>query len=312
MRASLFAAGALALAGCTTPSPMASVVDAVASPAAAAAPTAPAPSGTRCAADAGWNDPATPRRVHGDTWYVGTCGIAALLVTSDTGHVLLDSGTEKAAPLVLASIRALGFRVEDIRYIVNSHAHLDHAGGIAELQRASGATVVAMPDALPVLRTGHSTPDDPQHGSLSPYRGVAASRAIADGEVLRLGRLALTAHATPGHAPGGTSWTWRSCEGGECLDIAFVDSLTAVAAPGYRFRDPANTAVVASFRRTFEHVARLPCDLLITPHPQASGLWSRLGPGATEPLAAPGACRSYADAAARRLDARLAEESATP
>lgn len=274
------------------------------------APVSAAPA--RCADDAGWNDPATPVRIHGDTWYVGTCGIAALLVTSAAGHVLLDAGTENAASQVIANVRALGFDVADIRYIVNSHAHLDHAGGIAALQQASGATVVAMADALPALRSGRSEPGDPQHGTMRPYPAVGAFRPIGDGEVLRLGPLALTAHATSGHAPGGTSWTWRSCEGDRCLDMAFVDSLTAVAAPGYRFGDAANAGLVASFGTTFERVAGLPCDVLVTPHPQASALWSRLGPGASRPLADAGACRAYAEAAAARLQARLAQERARP
>jgi metallo-beta-lactamase class B len=168
-----------------------------------------------------------------------------------------------------------------------------------------------MPDALPILRSGGSTPADPQHGALDRFPGVAATRAIADRGVLRLGPLALTAHATPGHMPGGTSWTWRSCEGAHCIDIAFVDSLTAVSAPGYRFSDErAHPHVLPAFRATFERVRGLPCDLLLTPHPQASTLWSRLGPGATRPLVEPGACRAYADTAERRLQTRLAEERA--
>lgn len=283
------------------------------SSAAGSATATPAPVARPCPDDAGWNDPAAPLRVHGDTWFVGTCGITSLLVTSSDGHVLLDAGTAQAAPQVLANIRAVGFRAEDIRYIVNSHAHMDHAGRIAAIQRASGAVVVAMDAATRALRTGRNDEDDPQHGRLPAFAAVGAMRGIDDGEVLRVGPLALTAHATPGHAPGGTSWTWRSCQAGHCLDLAFVDSLTAVAAPNYRFSDEAaHPSVLPAFRATFERVAGLPCDVLLTPHPQASGLWSRLGPRADRPLAGSGACRDYAAAAARRLDARLAEERVTP
>lgn len=315
MRGAAPVAIASLLAACSAvpaPQPSAGVAAAVPREGRAAAPGSVAP-GIRCADDAGWNDPATPRRIHGDTWYVGTCGITALLVASASGHVLLDAGTEAAATQVLSNIRALGFRVEDIAYIVNSHAHHDHAGGIAALQRASGAMVVAMPDALPALRSGTSTPDDPQHGALDAFPGVRATRAIVDGGILRVGPVELTAHATPGHAPGGTSWTWRSCQAGGCVDVAFVDSLTAVSAPGYRFRDGhAHPQVVPTFRRTFDRVRSLPCDLLLTPHPQASGLWSRLGPGATRPLVDAGACRAYAQGAEQRLETRLAEEHAAP
>ncbi|GAB2520180.1 subclass B3 metallo-beta-lactamase [Lysobacter humi (ex Lee et al. 2017)] len=276
-------------------------------------PMPPSAPPSPCAADAGWDDPASPRRVHGDTWYVGTCGITALLVASPAGHVLIDSGTENGATQVLANLRMLGVDIRDVRYILTSHVHHDHVGGVATLQRESGATVVAMVDAATVLRTGRSLPGDPQHGSLSPFAPVSAVRTIADREALRVGALTFTAQATPGHAPGGTSWTWRSCDAAGCVDIAYADSLTAVSAPGYRFSDArANPTVVPAFHATFERVAALPCDVLLTPHPQASALWSRLGPGATQPLVARGACRDYVAAARRRLDARLAEETATP
>ncbi len=298
---SFAAIAALLAAGCTaTPAPQL--------PAAAAAQGASA-----CADDAGWNEPAAPFRIHGDTWFVGTCGITALLVTSTDGHVLLDTGTGEAAPQIIANVRAAGFRVEDIRYIVNSHAHMDHAGGIAAIQAASGATVVALEAARPALLGGRNGPDDPQYGQLPAFAAVDAVRVLADGEALRVGPLALVAHATPGHAPGGTSWTWRSCEAGRCLDIAFADSLTAVAAPGFRFGDEAShPALLPTLRASYARVAALPCDILLTPHPRASAMWSRMGPRADRPLADPGACRAYAAAAAQGLDARLREERATP
>lgn len=305
MRAAALVAALLA-AGCAAAPVPQTVRDATSA--------APAPPGTAaCPDDAGWNDPTPARRIHGDTWYVGTCGITALLVTSPQGHVLLDAGTEKAAAQVMANIRAAGFRVEDVRYIVNSHAHLDHAGGIAAIQKASGATVVAMDAALPALRTGTNGPDDPQFGHLPGFPAVGATRVIADREVLHLGPLAFTAHATPGHAPGGTSWTWRSCQSGACVDMAFVDSLTAVSALGYRFSDEAaHPAVLPTLRATFARVATLPCDVLLTPHPVASTMWSRIGPRADRPLVDTDSCRAYADTAARRLEARLAEERAAP
>ncbi|WP_162433416.1 subclass B3 metallo-beta-lactamase [Pseudoxanthomonas koreensis] len=278
----------------------------VAAPAPASAPS------TACPANAGWDTPSPPRHVHGDIWYVGTCGITALLVTSPQGHVLLDGGTARGAALVEANIRAAGFRVEDVKYIAGSHEHFDHAGGIAALQAASGATVVAREPAAVVLERGHADRGDPQLQELEAMAPVAAVRRITDGEVLALGPLRLTAHATPGHSPGGSSWTWRSCDGVACLDIAYVDSLSAISDDHWRFSDPANAAYLAAFRRTLDTVAALPCDILITPHPGASELWSRLGPAATRPLSGDGACRANADGARARLDKRLADEAAAP
>jgi metallo-beta-lactamase class B len=262
-----------------------------------------------CADDAGWNDPALPRNIHGNTWFVGTCGISALLVTSPQGHVLIDGATAQAAPMIEANIRALGFRIEDVRYIVNSHEHLDHAGGLAELQQASGATVVARDAAATTLERGKSDRSDPQFLSIGPFPPVTSVRRIADGAPVTLGAIALTAHATPGHTPGSTSWTWVSCASTECRQIAYVDSLTAIADAQYRYSDEAlNPGVLASFRKTLATVAALPCDILITPHPAASALWSRLGPDASAPLIDPAACGNYAASAGTRLDARVAEE----
>lgn len=264
-----------------------------------------------CAADAGWNDPATPRRVHGDTWYVGTCGISALLIASPQGHVLVDGATPAAGAQIVDNIRTLGFKPEDVRYIVFSHEHFDHVGGLAELQRATGAPVLSREPAVATLRRGTSDRSDPQLLSLESFAAVADVQAIGDDHVVEVGPLALRAVATPGHTPGGTSWTWRSCDGEECRQIVYADSLTAISDDEYRFSDEAaHPGYVAAFRDTLARVAALDCGILITPHPSASGLWSRLGPGASAPLADSGACRAYAEAAGARLDARLAKEAA--
>lgn len=276
-----------------------------------AAPAAAAPA-ARCPADAGWDTPSAPHHIHGETWFVGTCGITALLLTSPEGHVLLDGGTARGAALIEANIRALGFDLRDVRYIAGSHEHFDHAAGIAALQKASGATVVARAPAAEVLRTGRSGRDDPQYGVLEAFDPLPGEvRLIGDGQVLELGSLRLTAHATPGHTSGSTSWTWRSCEGQSCVDIAYADSLTAISDDQWRFGDEdAHPGYLAAFRRSLDAVAGLPCDILVTPHPSASDLLARIGPGADKPLAAPGACRAYADTARERLDRRLAEEEA--
>ena len=146
-------------------------VTATAAPAAGA--DAPATATRGCTDQAGWDDPTPPRRIHGDTWYVGTCGITAVLVTSPQGHILLDGGTANGAALIADNIRAAGFRIEDVRWIGGSHEHFDHAGGIAALQAASGATVVAREPAARVLERGRSDRGDPQYAQLEPLAPVA-------------------------------------------------------------------------------------------------------------------------------------------
>ena len=278
-----------------------------------AALAADTPIAKACADDAGWNDPATPLKVYGNTWYVGTCGISALLVTSDDGHILVDAGTPQAGPQILANIRTLGFKPEDVRAIVFSHEHHDHAGSLADLQRATGAPVYARAPAVDTLKRGRPDRRDPQMEVAEPIAPVAQVITLADDGVVKVGGLALQAIATPGHTPGGTSWTWRSCEGDACHQMVYADSLTAISDDVYRYSDDAaHPGYTAAFRATLARVAALDCDILVTPHPSASQLWTRIGARANAPLVDTGACRAYAERATQRLNKRLADEAASP
>ena len=262
-----------------------------------------------------WNAPQEPVRVFGNVYYVGPRGVSAVLVTSGEGHVLIDGGLPESVPRIMSSIRALGFRPEDVRLILNSHVHFDHAGGIGELQRLTGARVAATAASARVLQSGRSGPDDPQFGVVPPIEPAANVQVIADGETLRVGPLSLTAHATGGHTPGGTSWTWRSCHEGRCLDFVYADSLNAISADGFRFTaSAAYPSALADFERGFERLSSVPCDVLLTPHAEASDLWDRLarrdGEGSVDALVDRTACRRYVDAARERLRTRLESEKA--
>lgn len=302
------AALALGLGGCapSSPAPAAKPEAAVeaavdrASPAGAALAQA-------CAGREGWGDPAPPARIFGNVHYVGTCGITALLVTSPRGHVLIDGAVPEAAAGIVQNIRRLGFDPRQVVYLLNSHEHVDHAGGLAELKRLTGARLLARAEARRVLETGMVDASDPQSGSIPGFPGVPVDAVLTDGQKVQVGPLTLTTHATNGHTAGSTSWSWRSCQGADCRTIVYADSLSAVAPASYRFaRHP---ALVARFRATFGAVERLDCDILITPHPRASNLFERLAGRA--PLADPGACVRYAADARRRLDERLAREAAS-
>ena len=264
-----------------------------------------------CSLCAEWNVPRDPLKLWGNTYYVGTEGLSALLVTSPEGHVLIDGALPESAPLIAANVAALGFRLADVRLILNSHGHFDHAGGIEALRRASGAEVAASAASARELRAGASGADDPQHGELLPFPPVARVREVADGDTVRMGPLALTMRATPGHTAGASTWTWTSCEGGRCLDMVYADSMTPVSAEGYRFSGDAAAPIRAGFERSYAVLESLPCDVLVTPHPSASGLWERVAAreaGAADALADPAACVRYAAAARTRLADRLASE----
>lgn len=275
--------------------------------------TLQAQAGTSCSQCAEWNVSQQPFRVYGNTYYVGVHGLSSILITSPEGHVLIDGDLPESAAKIAASIQALGFRVQDVKLILNSHVHPDHAGGLAELQKLSGAQVAASPFTAHALKTGKSGPDDPQYGTLRPIKPIAKVRIIKDGEVLHVGPLAVTAHFTPGHTPGGTSWTWKSCDQDRCLNIAYVDSLTAVSAPSFHFSsNKTYPRVRADFAKSFATVAALPCDILLTPHPEASDLWDRLAKrdqGDANALIDTGMCKQLAQASKAAYARRLAEEA---
>jgi metallo-beta-lactamase class B len=260
-----------------------------------------------CDQKEGWRDPAPPVRINGNVYYVGTCGISSLLVTSPQGHVLLDSAEEEAVPLILANIARLGFDPRDIKWLLTSHSHFDHAGGLRAMQAATGARIAALPDQARELERGTVASDDPQSGLIKPIAAVRVDRLLLDGVPLQLGINRFTAVATPGHTRGSTSWVIRGCGVKNCPAVVYADSTSAVSAEGYRFTD--HPAWVAQFRSGVARIGTLPCAILVTPHPGASELFERFAGDA--PLAAKDQCARYAAFSLGKLDERLAKEAST-
>ncbi|MCB2062609.1 MAG: subclass B3 metallo-beta-lactamase [Novosphingobium sp.] len=252
-----------------------------------------------------WDKPGPPYKIHGNTWYVGTCGITALLVTGDEGHILIDTGTEKGSDAVLANVGKAGFDPKDIRVLLVSHEHHDHVGGAAHVLDFTGARLLGNAVVAAAMRNGNVAADDPQRASHPAMRPVASVEAIDAGTPVTLGDLRLTMVPTPGHTSGASSWQWQSCEAGNCRTIVYADSLTPVSSGTYRFSD--HPEYVAAFRRSIARVAALDCDILLSPHPSASMMRDRLISGS---LAGGMSCGEYAKSVGARLDERLAEENA--
>lgn len=255
-----------------------------------------------------WDDYAKPApavRIFANTYLVGTCGISSILITDKAGDILIDGGPEEAADLIADNIQSLGFRLTDVKYILHSHEHFDHVGGIRKLQLLTGAQLIASSAAAPVLRSGAAGEGDPQAGMSAPFPAARVDRLIRDGQMVRLGNTVLTAVATPGHTPGALTWRWGSCDGGVCRQIVYADSLTPVSRDDYRFSD--HPAYLAAYRASIAKVAALDCDILLTPHPSASHMVERLGRAEIE---TPNACRDYAAQLTKQLDERLAKEAA--
>jgi metallo-beta-lactamase class B len=262
-----------------------------------------------------WNKPREPFKLFGNSYYVGTDGLSAILIVGDAGHILLDGGLEQSAALIDANIRKLGFKTEDVKLILNSHGHYDHAGGINALQRASGATVAASRSGADALQRGENTIDDPQYGFGKAFNGfppVKNVKVIRDGETLTVGKLSINPVFTPGHAPGSTTWSWQSCEGSRCMNMVYADSISAVSADGFRFTD--HPELIAQLRRSMTRLGELPCDVMVSTHPMFTRIPDKLArratmkPGDVDPFIDPQSCKRYSATFMKSLEARIAEE----
>lgn len=251
-----------------------------------------------------WDKRAPPFKVYGDTYYVGTCGISAILIVSHPGAILIDGGPADAGVLVARNVEKLGFKLSHVTLLLHSHEHHDHVGGLAELQRLTGAPVFASAEAALALRSGGPSKDDPQFAEHGTFPAVKVRQIIGDGETFKIGDLALQGIATPGHTPGAMSWQWQSCEGQVCKTIVYADSLTPVSSDDYRFGD--HPEYLAAFRTSLARIAALKCDILLSPHPSASGMRDRLLKG---DLTDPQGCKAYAARLSKQLDERLAKEA---
>lgn len=259
-----------------------------------------------CGTSTDWNQPAPPVRIHANTYLVGTCGISSILITGSQGHVLIDGGTELGADLIADNIASLGFRVRDIRFILTSHEHHDHVGGVARLQQLSGATVVSSAAAKAVLESGQVSRDDPQYGSIKGFPPVRVERVVADRQSVLLGDLYATPINTPGHTAGALSWRWEACTGAVCRTIVYADSLSPISSDTYRFS--VHPAYVAAYRVSIAKIAASRCEILLTPHPSASNMKERMTGKA--PLFDQQGCKNYAAKLSGALDERLAKEAA--
>ena len=203
------------------------------------------------------NQPVAPFHIIGNIYYVGASDITSYLIVTPAGDILLDGGFVETAPQIEKNIQTLGFKLADVKILLNSHAHLDHAGGISELRRLTGAQFVAMDGDVPALTAG------------TAYPAAAPDRVIHDGDTVTLGGVTLTAHLTPGHTRGCTTWTMSTDDGGKTYNVVFVGSATVL--PQYKLIDrpgaPATyPGIEADYEKTFRVLKSLPCDVFLGAH----------------------------------------------
>ena len=256
-----------------------------------------------------WNRPQEPFRLYGNTWYVGTAGLSSILIETESGLILVDGALPQSAVMIDANIRSAGFDPLQISTILVSHAHFDHAGGVAALQRLTGAIVYTSVEGAKALRSGKLQSDDPQYGYGPENTSFAAINnvvVLADRESVTIGGVDVTPVYTPGHTPGSVSWSWESCALGTCYDVVYADSLTAVSAQGYRFSaGPAANQIIESAGA----ISELDCDILLSPHPFFFGMQDKLEKrDEGNPFVNNVACMIYAESALDWFQQRLDSE----
>jgi len=259
-----------------------------------------------CRSCAEWNQTQQPFHIFGNTYYVGMAGVSAVLIDGGSELVLIDGGLPQSAAPILANVRALGFDPKQISLILVSHAHYDHVGGVNAIQRYTGARVLASAPAAEALRRGDLLPDDPQYDQPQTHRSFPASRnvsAVHDRETHAFGNSQVLGVFTPGHTPGGMSWTWQACEKSRCLNVVYADSIGPVSVDTYRFSEGLGDQIV----RSANTIANLDCDILLGTHPFVFALQRKYEQG-REAFIDPQACRDYSEAAAQKLRQRLAAE----
>lgn len=269
-----------------------------------------------CSQCATWNRDQAPFQIFDNTYYVGPHGLGSVLIASSAGHVLIDGALPQSAALIARHVQQLGFKMSDVKVILNSHAHFDHAGGIAELQKLSGAKVIASDLAVDVLRSGKVGRNDPQFEVLDPFPGAGNVEALGARQSIQLGELKLSVIHTPGHTPGGTTWRWQSCEAERCLNIVYGDSLSAVSDDAFKYGgDERYPEAAADMLASIAAVAAAPCDILISAHPERTGLWSAIdeqGKGERSKLIDASACKRYAEDSKKYFEKRLEREKKAP
>jgi metallo-beta-lactamase class B len=215
-------------------------------------------------ARAHWNSPGEAFKIIDNTYYVGTGGIAVYLITTPQGHFLIDGAVAESVPQIERHIKELGFNLSDVKYLLNSHAHLDHSGGLAQLKKDTGAILVASEGDKSALESGSYLGSESNHALDSVP--VKVDRTIGDGQTLTLGGVTLTANLTPGHTRGCTSWGWTAKEGAK--SYAVLDFCSVSVAANRLVGPPQYPGIVSDYEKTFAKAKTMHVDVFLAPHPE--------------------------------------------
>jgi len=271
---------------------------------AATRPASPAPNTTDIPPE--WRKPVKPFRIVGDVYYVGSEGLAAYLIRSPQSAVLLDGTLAENAPMVERNIQALGVPLHDVKFLLSDHAHHDHVGALAQIQRDTGASVAAGAGDQWALEHGRS-PGEVTYRPVG-YPPVKVDRPVRDGDTVKVGPIVMTAHITAGHTPGCTSWSLDVPDGGHPVSVLFLCSLTV--AGNVLVGNTAYPNIVADYRATFRKLSAMKADVVLSSHPEITDVFGREAkrrPGQPNPFIDPSLLQTVVTKARAAFEASLAK-----
>jgi len=261
------------------------------------------------AVTAKWTAPFEPFHLIDNIYYVGTDGIAVYIIKTSQGLILMDSALPQSTGMIKDNIAKLGLKLGDIKYILNSHAHFDHTGGLAEIKNETGAQLIAGERDKPLLEGGYY-PGDETNADLA-FPAVKVDRAVKDGDKITLGDTTLIARAMPGHSPGCTSWEMTVKDGNQDRDVLFFCSGTV--ALNKLVGHPTHAGIVEDYRSTYAKAKAMKIDVLLGPHPEVYGMQAKradMKDGAPNPFVKPGELAIYVAGLEQDFDKQLAKQTA--
>ncbi|HEU0096766.1 MAG TPA: subclass B3 metallo-beta-lactamase [Rhizomicrobium sp.] len=255
-----------------------------------------------------WNAPQKPFHIIGNLYYVGMAGVSAFLIKTSDGLILTDGGLPESAPVIEKNIQALGFKLSDVKILLNSHAHFDHSGGLARLKKDTGAKFTASAGDKPFLESGHITFGPSAKIDTTP---IHVDHVVKDGDSIALGGVTLTAHVTPGHTKGCTTWTMPLTDGGKTYKVMFFCSISVAGNP--LIADTAYPNIQDDYKASFARLNAMQADIFLAPHGVQFDLDAKLAkmkPGAPNPFIDPGELHRFLAKAKSDYDAELARQLA--
>ena len=212
-----------------------------------------------------WLQPFPPFRIAGNLYYVGSRGLASYLVTTSEGHILINSNLEESVPMLRASIEKVGFKYNDLKIVLISHAHFDHNAGSALIKKQTGAKYMVMAEDVSAVESGGTTDFNYGNDKGTYYPRTTVDRTLRDKDEVKLGDAVLVAHLTAGHTKGCTTWTMKVRDGGTTYDAVIVCSPNVN--PGYKLvNNAAYPGIADDYARMFRTLTSLPCDLFLGAH----------------------------------------------